>query len=107
MKEIDEIKSDEKVVMTAILIRAFKMAGCDPACHCCDKELKAGDIFTLAEVKSISNVRNVRSEPETNDEMLCSNCNPAKLIRKRQRLQNERITYHARQGGGFTRPHKA
>lgn len=103
MSEIDGIIADEDVVMTSALVRAFKMSGCDPACHCCGKEIKIGEEFKLACVLSVENTRSRNPVETPNDEMLCSACTPKKLIAMRRREQRKTVAYHIAQGGGFTR----
>lgn len=48
--KVEEIPSDELVVMTSFWHKAFNSAGCDPMCHCCNKMIKVNDSFKLATV---------------------------------------------------------
>jgi len=101
MSEIDEIKADEEGVMTSTLIRAFRAAGCDPACHCCFKTLKEGDKFKLAKVETMK--LNYYSIVESvNDEMLCEDCTPRMLKGRRKK---QRADWVASKTSGFTRKH--
>jgi hypothetical protein len=52
MDDIESIKSNEIVVMNKTLQRLFRIAGCDPACHCCSRKLNIGANFKLAEVEN-------------------------------------------------------
>lgn len=111
MSEIDKIVADVETVMTSVLIRAFKALGCNPACHCCGKELKDGNIFKLAMVttRPYWSYGDMAPSPttETSDEMLCAVCTPERLIAVRKKNLKDRVLKS--QGGnsnGFTRPHK-
>lgn len=88
MSEIDKIVADERVMMTETLIRAFRAEGCNPGCHCCSEYILKGSYFKLAQVAG-------------NDEMLCDDCTPKKLLKKRKKERAER-EFQAR---GFTRKH--
>lgn len=52
---VEEIPSNELVVMTDFLHRAFNAGGCDPTCHCCNKNIPAGDNFKLSTVEDTFN----------------------------------------------------
>ncbi len=106
---IDKIPADENTVMTPLLRRAFLMEECDPACHCCDKDIADGDNFKLASVPA---------EDEWNgtfDIMLCTDCTKANytihMERKREaaaeatRQRMEIRNYSPYGGRGFSRPH--
>ena len=47
---IEQIPSDEIVVMTDFLHRAFNAGGCNPMCHSCFQRIKVGENFHLATV---------------------------------------------------------
>ena len=104
MSGIESIKADVKMEMTELLLRAFRAAGCDPACHCCYVEIKVGDEFKLAVVISTK----IGQQEQTLDEMLCSKCTPVKLIRRRKldiKNNNARRARKIAEGGsGFSRP---
>lgn len=107
MELINEIKSDVLMGMTENLIRAFRIKGCDPACHCCNKKIEAGDKFKLAEVKAVvAGSFYEDAKLETNDEMLCGKCTPVELAnsRKKQR-KRDKSRWMAGRTGGFTRKH--
>ena len=97
MTEIDKIVADERVQMTKTLDRAFRAAGCAPACHCCKDDINLGDYFKLAQVIG-------------KDEMLCDSCKPIDLIIAKVRWKREYREHVAekRAGGrgGFSRAHK-
>jgi len=68
---VEDIKSDEIVILTEELYRIFVATGCEPACHACYKDFKVGDKFQLATV----NRRQKRGENRvTHDVMLCDKC---------------------------------
>ncbi len=48
--ELEEIKADELVEMTASFERAFKSHDCDPMCHCCGTMITVGNKFHLATI---------------------------------------------------------
>ena len=107
MTEIDQIPADQTVVMTATLERAFKAAGCDPTCHCCQAEITIGEAFKLAMI-------------DATDEMLCDNCTPHKLKHHRTRALTRELNRKAARreydpvvttrgwygGSGYSRPHR-
>ena len=86
---IDEIPADTELVMTADLRRCFLVAGCDPACHCCDKDIKDGATFKLAQI-------------DTMDKMLCSRCTPRMFRNARARQRQFNLS---RGGSGYERQH--
>lgn len=51
---IEEIPSNELVVMTDFWHRAFNIAGCDPMCHCCYNKIPIDTKFRLATVIPLS-----------------------------------------------------
>lgn len=93
---LDSIVANEEVLMTVELIRAFKIVGCEPACHCCGEDLLQGDIFKLEMIKTEDLIG---SESSFNDEMLCKNCTANMLISLR-RQECKDYTYT-----GYTRKH--
>ena len=48
--KVEEIPSDEIVVMTAEMHRLFNAGGCDPMCHCCFKPLQVNQKFKLSTI---------------------------------------------------------
>jgi len=100
MSELDAIPADVEVVMSESMQRAFRVEGCDPACHCCEESISVGSTFKLAYIKSIPLV----GKEEADDEMLCEKCTPEMLINARQK---ERDDWHeSLSRKGFTRKHK-
>lgn len=51
---VDEIPSDEPVVMTEGLHRVFNSSGCNPACHNCWELINVGCKFKLSTIKVLS-----------------------------------------------------
>ncbi len=107
MSKIDSIKADLKTIMTDELVRAFRLSGCDPECHCCQKNILIGDTFTLSEI-------NDPELEELKDEMLCIACTPDMLLKERRRqkelVKREREKYArekiAQGGHGYSRKHQ-
>lgn len=93
MSIINEIPADAEVEMTLELQRVFRMEGCDPECHCCERSIVIGDLFTLA-----------YDEVSGNDEMLCVHCDITALRSRREKLLQERMAEQS--SGGFTRCHR-
>lgn len=46
--KVEEIKSNEVLIMTAELYQEFCIGGCTPMCHLTFKNIKIGDKFKLA-----------------------------------------------------------
>ena len=112
-KLLDEIPADAEIEMTAELIRAFKLCGCDPTCHCCGKQLIEGRAFKLAYITSLDRFtvtyhtgEKYRTMKES-DEMLCSECTPADLIAYQERLWKEGEKSYENRYSGYTRSHNA
>lgn len=100
---IDEIIPDEELTMTQTLKRAFLLEGCNPACHCCEKEIVIGEVFKLAFIEH-KNIEYVYSPDVSEDEMLCSVCTPEMLKKKMKVRHKEKLAYINRRG--FSRIHK-
>jgi len=49
---VEEIPSNELVVMTNFWHRAFNAAGCDPMCHNCKSMIQVGNRFKLATIET-------------------------------------------------------
>lgn len=109
---IDDIISDVEMIMTTVLIRAFKTQGCNPACHCCCNSINAGDKFKLAMITNNpywdSKNKKPSDETEINDEMLCNNCTPDMLTADRAKELKDTMPqrYGGNASNGFTRKHK-
>ena len=103
---IDKILSDEIVVMTDVLIRAFKSNNCNPACHCCGDKIKSGDKFKLALVtyRPYWNYQEGRQAKKTEivDEMLCVICTPKMLLANEAKSL---IEAQVARTSGYTRKH--
>ena len=70
--ELDDIKPNKPVLMTAGLQRLFKAAGCSPtACHACGDKIMVGETFKLV-------THNKAGTAET-DEMCCHKCGVLEL----------------------------
>ena len=109
---INEIPADTEIEMTGELIRAFKVAGCHPTCHCCGKELIEGQPFKLAYIKSLDrftvtyHTDERHKEFKEEDEMLCNKCSPADLIAYQEKLwKNSEVEFDNRHSG-YTRHHQ-
>lgn len=91
---VEQIPSDELVVMTEPFHRAFKVHGCDPACHCCWKPITVGKEFKLATVEQAEEIStnyperfqdvidNFDEHKVTREVMLCAVCTPELFKRK-------------------------
>lgn len=94
-KTIDDIPADETLTMTPILIRAFRAVGCIPSCHCCLKDIAAGQDFKLATVRAKH-----KYDMENTDQMLCGKCTPQMMVKS----INTSRKYWEAQGRGYSRP---
>lgn len=111
MPEIADIPADETVTMTFALMRAFRIEGCNPACHCCGKKIEAGAEFKLAFVKTIGvwyqgyTLKRGYKGQVPEDEMLCDTCTVDDLITYKEKcfLQSEYEYEHRYRG--YTRSH--
>ncbi len=108
-KSVDEIPSDELVVMTSIFHKAFNVLGCNPACHCCWKKISPGKKFKLATVQqapardnSQSGI-NVWAEVESREVMLCETCTVEKYNQMSQKAIKEYEKYRKSPRGGCFR----
>ena len=100
---LNDIPADEIIVLSAQFDRAFRAVGCTPSCHCCRTSLEIGDKFKLAMVEQVEAAglsSRMRGEPR--DEMLCTDCTPAKLLRKRRKAKRD---WEAA-GRGYSRAHE-
>lgn len=89
--EIKDIPADKLTAMTHVFHKAFNIAGCDPACHCCWNKIKPGNKFKLSTVKEI-NVNNTGLLENANKDasgftksvevMLCHKCTPEMFYKK-------------------------
>ena len=74
---LDAVPADVVLEMTTELQRLFRVARCNPACHCCGVLLPVGSSFILATVDNI-------------DEMLGTCCTKEQLAAKRE-AQREKL----------------
>ena len=102
MTILDDIIADVEIEMTEDLIRAFRIEGCDPACHCCEKTLEAGKMFKLAVVETADWWAN---NTVANDEMLCCDCTAEMLIQRKIELAKTHHKDLDRSRNGYTRKH--
>lgn len=80
---IEEIPSDQMVIMNEYWHRAFNAAGCDPACHSCHRSISIGIGFHLATVERYwTKDHQVRNEDGTTEVMLCAMCTADGFIKK-------------------------
>lgn len=105
---LDDIPPDETLIMTAQMYRLFKLAGCEPNCHCCNDPINIGELFKLAtcEVLRFTGASTPRKK-ELKDIMLCGNCDRDDLKRM-QRNKMSRVAKWRRDNprAGYSRPHR-
>lgn len=105
---LDDIPTNQTLTLTNVIDRLFKMAGCDPTCHCCHVEIKVGEAFELAYHKTLvrTQVGGV-SAREEKDIMLCDKCTIDDLA-KVETLQLRRLARWRRNNprAGFSRLHR-
>ncbi len=103
---LDDIPADMVTVMTDVIDRAFKLAGCDPTCHCCHVVIAIGDTFILARYNK-QRFTTTLAERKEQDIMLCSKCDVddmATMERKALRRHNKWLRENPR--AGYTRIHR-
>ena len=89
---LDDIPADTLLILTRLAEKLFKVAGCDPACHACEVDLKLGDEYKLA-------------THEERDVMLCGKCTPADLTRQTEEAAERLRIYRLNNPySGFSRP---
>lgn len=93
---LDDIEPDKTLVLTNDLARLFRIADCEPACHCCYEPIEIGSKFKLA-------------THGDHDTMLCDKHTVADLIEREEkdRKQSEAYFEQRRRTGGYSRPTKA
>ncbi len=99
---LDDIPADVPFDMTDDLVRLFRIADCDPACHACLNQIKVGDSFELA------------AGFDDQDHMLCGECTiqdyerrtAERAAHRAERRQRERQEYFDETGRwpGYSRP---
>ena len=109
---VNNLKSDESMIMTVDMHRAFKAAGCDPTCHCCNNKIPVGDYYKLASVSSdLAVYGNAVSafesqQPfkttEAHEVMLCASieCTPDEMVKKYYAAKEEHIKSISYRSGG-------
>lgn len=119
--KIEQIPSDEIVVMTSEMHRLFNAAGCNPMCHCCKEMIPIGNKFHLGTIerscwergegnKYLSSYKKPTGKVESKEVMLCDRCTPEtyKYLETKMFEENEaefqRLKRkHIRNGGGCFR----
>lgn len=105
---IEEIPSDELVVMTLEWYKQFELSLCRPMCHSCLEYIPVGTVFHLATVKAGDSHfiagKGTRINIQSRDVMLCEKCTPETLdennrIRKEEKRLRE--IERAKSGGCF------
>lgn len=109
---VNDLKSNELMVMTRDMHRAFNAAGCDPACHCCNNKIPVGDYYKLASVSSAlavyGNAVSVfeSQQPfkttEAHEVMLCASikCTPDEMVKRRYKEKADRVRLTPYRSGG-------
>ena len=93
---LDDIPADQIFTLTLELERLFRFARCVPKCHACDCPIVVGEDFQLI---SCIWYKGTHFE-EAVDEMVCGNCDRAKLEAAKERARQEA----AASRGGYSRP---
>lgn len=113
---LDDIEADSILEMTSGLQRLFRLANCDPACHCCEKPIETGSMFKLACVELLTNKTEYfiedakRHDYETgemvthNDEMLCAKCSAKDLRTKWESAKRQELKDINEPCRGYSRP---
>lgn len=106
---LDDIPANYIHILTRVMDQLFKVAGCDPTCHCCCTVIKVGEAFKLAchKVLVSTQVGGV-AKREEKDIMLCGQCTIEDLAlmetRKLRRLAKWR---RDNPRAGYSRPHRS
>lgn len=119
--KVEEIPSDEIIVMTSEMHRLFNANGCNPMCHACKEMIPVGNRFHLGTIekakwKRVENNSYLTSykiptgETVSKEVMLCDNCTPEtyKYLENKMFEENEKEYQrlkrkHERNGGGCFR----
>lgn len=98
---VEEIPANEVVIMTDFWHRSFNAAGCNPACHCCDRLITVDDKFKLGITSTFRNYPSIKTgEYERYDNnidvMLCDKCTVKKyetqLVKKyKERYEDKEV----------------
>ena len=97
---INDLKIDTIINMTAEMHRIFIAGGCNPTCHCCNNKIKINEKYKLASVSS----ELINSAPELfrtlleHEVMLCESvfCSPGKMVENYLYTKSRRIDMHDR-----------
>lgn len=107
---IEEIPSNEVIVMTSLMHRSFNAGGCDPMCHCCTNWIKVGDNFKLSTVNTFQrNTSNsginfyTDANAVTKEVMLCDKCTAEDVNKFSARKKKELSKYMKSVNGGCYR----
>lgn len=99
---IEEIPSDQIVIMNDYWHRAFNSAGCNPECHCCNMAIKVGMGFRLATVEQHGwKTNQVHNEDGTTEVMLCGLCTADTYAKKLAKYRDDVHKEVVRTGGCF------
>lgn len=95
ISKVEDIPSNELVVMTKQFHNAFKTYDCDPACHCCWKKIKPSMLFKLATIQEVlchnpaqsieEYIENYEEYKKSKEVMLCEKCTPELFDKKQKR----------------------
>ncbi len=103
---LEDIPANQTTVLTDVMDRLFRMAGCDPTCHCCHVPLNIGDSFELA-VYDKQKLTNTNETRHTEDIMLCDECDAEDMAKMEARvLRKHRKWLRDNPRAGYTRPHR-
>ncbi len=105
---LNDIPPDVTLVLTDEMNRLFRIAKCDPTCHCCRDAIAVGDYFKLQThaVQKFGTRMNVNRIER--DIMLCSDCDTTKLAAKEKKDHRERKKWmRAHPRAGYSRPHRS
>ena len=101
---LDDIQPNETLQLTAQIARLFKLAGCDPTCHCCREEIVVGDFFKL-QTYNVQRTTNTTIERHERDIMLCADCDTIKLAaREKNHLRRRAKWLRENPRAGYSRP---
>ena len=101
---LNDIQPNETLQLTTQIARLFKLAGCDPTCHCCREEISVGDFFKLQtyNVQKTTNTMITRNE---RDIMLCADCDTIKLALVEKKWLRHRAKWlRENPRAGYSRP---
>lgn len=105
---LDDIANDHILQLTAVMDRLFKVADCDPTCHCCCTVIKVGDEFKLAYHDALVRTGGgQRYEREERDIMLCGQCTIEDLkVMEKRKIRQLAQWRRDNPRAGYSRPHR-